>query len=165
MPTDHRKNGKDRVLHARIPEYLDEELRNQAGRLGISVSTIVRNTLLHTFDLVGDIVRDSAQIARNLGYPIGPIAIARNSTTQPDIARHVSGDAPVLAWQPGVLNVNGVCDQCNAILPKGSRAGIGVPARERAVFLCLECLQKLEANAPPSNTKKNTAARKAPRSE
>ena len=50
----------------------------------------------------------------------------------------------VLAWQEAVLNLNAVCDQCNAVLHKGSRAGIGV--RElpgpRPV-ICPQCLAEL----------------------
>jgi hypothetical protein len=46
-----RQQTKDRVLQARIPEQLDEELRDRAEQLGLSVSTIVRNVLLNTFDL------------------------------------------------------------------------------------------------------------------
>jgi len=57
---------KDRVLQARIPEQLDEELRDRGEQLGLSVSTIVRNVLLHTFDLVEGVVTDSSQIARAL---------------------------------------------------------------------------------------------------
>ena len=59
-----RNQTKDRVLQARIPEQLDEELRDRAEQLGMSVSTIVRNVLLHTFDLVEGVVTDSSQIAR-----------------------------------------------------------------------------------------------------
>jgi antitoxin component of RelBE/YafQ-DinJ toxin-antitoxin module len=39
------RQRKDRVLQARIPEQLEAELRDQASRLGLSVSTIVRNTV------------------------------------------------------------------------------------------------------------------------
>mgnify|MGYP001821417006 CR=1 FL=1 len=59
-----RRKTKDRVLQARIPEELDEELRDRAEQLGLSVSSIVRNVLSHTFDLVEGVVTDSAQIAR-----------------------------------------------------------------------------------------------------
>ena len=62
----NRRSTKDRVLQARIPEHLDDELRNRAGQLGLSVSTIVRNILLHTFDLVEGVVTDSTQIAKAL---------------------------------------------------------------------------------------------------
>ena len=47
-----RRLTKDRVLQARIPEHLDEELRDRAEQLGLSVSTVVRNVLLNTFELV-----------------------------------------------------------------------------------------------------------------
>lgn len=144
-----RRSTKDRVLNARIPEQLDEELRNQAGRLGLSVSTIVRNALLNTFDLVDNIVSDSARIARNLGYPVAPADGAAARTAEPD-----ASSAPVLAWQSGILNVNGVCEHCNALLPKGSAAGIAIPAGDRPAFLCANCLEQLQSRAaepPPAD--------------
>ena len=58
-----KRPTKDRVLQARIPEQLDDQLRNRADSLGLSVSTIVRNVLLNTFDLVEDVVTDSARIS------------------------------------------------------------------------------------------------------
>lgn len=137
-----RSHRKDRTINARIPEQLDEELRDQAGRLGLSVSTIVRNALLNTFDLVDNIVSDSARIAQGLGYPSRPAAVGER---EPDVA-----SPSVLAWQPGVLNVNGVCEQCNTILPRGSRAGIGVPPPPRPAFLCENCLQQLSAQPTDS---------------
>ena len=55
---------KDRVLQARIPRQLDRELRVHAEQLGLSVSTVVRNVLLNTFELVEGVVADSANLAR-----------------------------------------------------------------------------------------------------
>lgn len=144
-----RRSTKDHVLNARIPEQLDEALRDQAGRLGLSVSTIVRNTLLNTFDLVDNIVSDSARIARNLGYPAAPADGAAARTVEAD-----APSAPVVAWQSGTLNINGVCDQCNALLPRGSPAGIAIPAGDRPAFLCTNCLERLQAGAsqdPPDD--------------
>lgn len=138
---DRKKGGrstgrqtKDRVLQARIPEQLDEELRGRAEQLGLSVSTIVRNVLLHTFDLVEGVVTDSSQIAR---------ALTGRSAVTPE---HVE-EPKILGWQEVVLNKNGVCEQCNAILPVGQRAAIGVPAGARATLLCLNCLPQ-----PPSSS-------------
>jgi hypothetical protein len=50
----------------------------------------------------------------------------------------------VVAWQEAVLNLNAVCDQCNAILHKGARAGIGVSDQPgpRAI-ICPQCLGAL----------------------
>ena len=141
----NRQQTKDRVLQARIPEQLDEELRTRAEQLGLSVSTIVRNVLLHTFDLVEGVVTDSSQIARAL--------------TSRDAAPSVPDTEPaVIGWQEVILNRNGVCEQCNAILPVGQPAAMGVPTGSRATLLCLECLSALssstEATANPASPKK-----------
>ena len=133
-----RQQTKDRVLQARIPEHLDEELRNRAEQLGLSVSTIVRNVLLNTFDLVEGVVADSSQIAR---------ALAGRGATPPS----QEADSPVIGWQQVILNQNGVCDQCNAILPLGQRAAIGVPTGARAHLLCLDCLAALYASDDAHN--------------
>ena len=129
-----RNQTKDRVLQARIPEQLDEELRDRAEQLGMSVSTIVRNVLLHTFDLVEGVVTDSSQIARALtGRETAPTAPTTETT--------------VIGWQEAILNKNGVCELCNVILPVGQRAAIGVPTTARATLLCLECLAALPYSA------------------
>ncbi|MFI5184410.1 MAG: hypothetical protein ACHQNV_08430, partial [Vicinamibacteria bacterium] len=49
--------------------------------------------------------------------------------------------------QEAVLNLNAVCGQCNVLLPKGTRAAIGV--RERSgprAIICARCLGKLGAD-------------------
>src|ERR671939_1420132 len=61
-PTEPEK--KERVIHTRVPESLEAELRQKAQGLGISVSNLVRNVLGHAFGLVGDVVADSHAIAR-----------------------------------------------------------------------------------------------------
>lgn len=130
---------KDRVLQARIPEHLDDELRGRAAQLGLSVSTIVRNALLHTFELVEGVVTDSAQVGRVLRGGKLPTASDRaiSPSSVPD------DDSAVVGWQEAVLNRNGVCDTCNTILPIGQRAAVGVPLRARPVLLCLQCLAAL----------------------
>ena len=131
---------KERVLHTRVPDSLDRHIKHRARSLGMSVSTVVRNVLLTTFGLVEDIVNDSTDIAlAATGHPtIAPRHRARART----------GSAEVLAWQEAVLNVNAVCEACNAILPKGSRAAVGVRDEPgpRAI-LCPGCLATLEQHA------------------
>jgi len=143
-----QRTTKDRVLQARIPENLDEELRDRAEQLGLSVSTVVRNVLLHTFDLVEGVVADSAQLAQVIhGRKASslPPALPALDTTDP------VEPAPVVAWQEAILNLNGVCEQCNAILAKGEKAAVGVPAQARPVLLCPGCLAELSSPdaAPP----------------
>ena len=135
-----RRKTKDRVLQARIPEDLDEELRDRAEQLGISVSTVVRNVLLHTFNLVEGVVSDSAQIARAIqGRESRP---ATPSLPAPEPA-DADADIAVIGWQEAILNRNGVCEQCNTILTKGETAAVGVPVQARPVLLCLACLGNL----------------------
>ena len=143
-------------MQARIPEQLDEELRERAEQLGLSVSTIVRNVLLHTFDLVEGVVTDSTQIAKALtGWDEPP--------SDPD------KKLTVIGWQEAILNRNGVCEQCNVILPVGQRAAIGVPTSSSATLLCLECLSALSSSTDdpakppaPKKDKKRPAKKKRP---
>lgn len=145
------------MLQARIPEQLDDELRDRAEKLGLSVSTIVRNVLLHTFDLVEGVVVDSSQLARTL-------------TNRESVESHRGVPAPVedtvvIGWQELVLSKNGVCESCNAILPIGQRAAIGVPTGPRATLMCSECLdallsQSVDSTPVPHRAKKT--ARKKP---
>src|ERR1700712_3725789 len=124
-PTDEPEN-KDRVIHTRVPESLEAELRERAQALGMSVSNLVRNVLGHAFGLVGDVVADSHAIARAArGAPIPPVSAP---VAQP-VARRAAGPAvpdlsalsalseldDVLAWQAIVLGKNAVCLRCNAL--------------------------------------------------
>src|SRR3954468_15921706 len=109
-PPDEPEN-KDRVIHTRVPESLEAELRERAQSLGMSVSNLVRNVLGHAFGLVGDVVADSHAVAR----------AAKGGRPKP-----VTTDAAplddVLAWQAIVLGKNAVCVRCNAILARGTDA-------------------------------------------
>jgi hypothetical protein len=135
-----RKTKKDRVLQARIPEQLDEELRDRAEDLGLSVSTVVRNVLLHTFNLVEGVVSDSAQIARVIqGRPASPPPAPGDSHTA------------VIGWQETILNRNGVCEQCNTVLTKGESAAVGLPIQARPVLLCTACLATLSVTETSSS--------------
>ncbi|HJQ84447.1 MAG TPA: hypothetical protein VKA21_10250 [Candidatus Binatia bacterium] len=140
---DRPDERKERVLHTRVPESLERQLKQRARRLGMSVSTVVRHVLLNTFGLVEDIVTDSTNVALAVTgqEPIGGPEAAR-----PD----------VVAWQDAVLNVNAVCERCNAVLRAGTRAAIGVRDRPgpRAI-LCRRCLDRIaEAPAPPGRSRR-----------
>jgi len=126
-PDDERK---ERVIHTRVPESLEAELRKRASDLGISVSNLVRNVLGHAFGLVGDVVADSHAIARAARGE-------RSEGPPPD-------PSDVLAWQPMVMGKNAVCARCNALLPRGSDAALGIPERGGGrVLVCATCLEEL----------------------
>jgi hypothetical protein len=135
---------KEKVLHTRIPESLDEEIRGHASQLGVSVSNLVRNILQNAFGLVGDIVADTTSIAQSTR------AVTRPAPPAPP---HSPAPGQVIGWQEALLNLNAVCDRCNAILPRGTRAAIAlfdVPGAR--VFRCLTCLgEELSHGAGPAD--------------
>jgi hypothetical protein len=140
---DERDERKERVLHTRVPESLDRHLKHRARRLGMSVSTVVRHVLLNTFGLVEDIVNDSADVAAAL---TGAAPEPRETPRARDGRLTVTADrGEVLAWQEVVLNLNAVCERCNAVLRKGARAALGLREHgpSRAV-LCLRCLERTQ---------------------
>jgi hypothetical protein len=132
---------KERVLHTRVPESLDRQLKRRARSLGMSVSTVVRHVLLNTFGLVEDIVTDSTNIALAVS---GQETIPSPERKRQPTPMGTAGE--VLAWQEAVLNLNAVCGGCNAILPRGTRAAVGM--REEAggpvAVICKSCVAKIE---------------------
>ncbi|MFQ5352388.1 MAG: hypothetical protein ACE5EO_09620 [Candidatus Krumholzibacteriia bacterium] len=130
---------KERVLHTRIPEALDEEIKAQARQLGVSVSNLVRNILKNTLGLVGDVVEDTANLtSRALG--------GAPEATQPGAERptHALRPSAVVGWQQITLNVNAVCANCNAILEKGSDAAAAVGGNPVAPdLICPPCLENI----------------------
>jgi len=140
---------EEKVLHTRIPESLDREIKRRARNLGMSVSTVVRHVLLHTFDLVEDIVNDSANIAMSItgeegARSEGPARRAERSA-RPD----GRADQSVLAWQEAILNVNAVCDHCNAVIQKGVEAAIAIyETPGPRTIICKSCLSREAATSP-----------------
>jgi hypothetical protein len=113
---------KERVITARVPEALDDAIRRRATSLGLSVSNLVRNVLQNSLGLVEDIVADSAEIAR--------LARGTRQRSVPRAEALLAGASVafprVLGWQEVRLARNAVCEVCNAVLPRGSQAAVGV---------------------------------------
>ncbi|MFT6957353.1 MAG: hypothetical protein ACJAYC_002363 [Halieaceae bacterium] len=152
-----RAQIKDRVLQARIPQKLDDELRGQAEELGLSVSTVVRNVLLNTFDLVEGVVTDSARIARAIQGRDGSDSSATESRIPS--ATVLPSEMVTIGWQEATLNLNGICDTCNTILPKGDKAAVGFPALTKPALMCLSCLADLQ-QGPMVKAARSRRARK-----
>jgi hypothetical protein len=138
--TQSGNEKKERVIHTRVPESLDGEIRRKATDLGLSVSNLVRNILQHTVGLVEDIVHDSAEIARSARGARTAFGGAQPTSATPAPER----PGQVVGWHLALLNVNAVCDACNAILAKGSRAGVGIVDGAGPIpFRCQTCLKEL----------------------
>jgi hypothetical protein len=146
-PDDDEPERKERVIHTRVPESLEAELRERAQHLGISVSNLVRNVLGHAFGLVGDVVADGHAIARAARGNKPPPPPPPPAPPPPPGAQEAVGFDDVLGWQPIVLGKNAVCARCNAILPRGSDAATGVPegGGSARLVICSDCLAALRA--------------------
>lgn len=99
--------------------------------------------------LVEGIVTDSANIALSItgeeAIPAPTDAHARGGAPEGEDAWAASG---ILGWQEAVLNLNTVCDRCNAVLRRGSRAAIAVRERQGPrTILCRRCLSRLAGGA------------------
>ncbi len=129
--THSRKDKKkQRVLHTRVSEELDEELREKAAGLGVSVSNLVRNILLNTVEMVEDLVADSSSIAR-----------AASKDKPPAAPKVPDTKLQLLGWQELQLHLNALCEVCNAVLAKGSTAKVAVFSAPTApVFRCASCI-------------------------
>ena len=110
---------KERVIHTRVPESLEAELRRRAQDLGISVSNLVRNVLGHAFGLVGDVVADSHAIAR-----------AARGGKEPRRKE-------VVAWQEIVVAKETTCPRCRNLIAKGEKAAM--PVHDDGTMGTIEC--------------------------
>jgi hypothetical protein len=63
LPDDERK---DRLVQTRVPEVLDETLREAARKNRVSVSQLIRNVLENTFDLVDNVVTHTTGMTTEL---------------------------------------------------------------------------------------------------
>jgi hypothetical protein len=136
--------GQDRkkvVIHTRVSEPLEQALKEKASDLGLSVSTLVRNLLNNTVDMVEEVVVDSARVA---GSARGVAPEARidwrreAAASEPQVARKRLG------WQRLRLSMNALCYKCNAILPRGGKAHASVDSPPGPQQLaCSDCVEAM----------------------
>jgi hypothetical protein len=167
--TDHNDNNdsndtkKERVIHTRVSETLERELKDRASHLGVSVSKLVRNVLQNTFGLVDGIIADSVHVARAASRLRNPHEPPMSYDVSQDVSRSTpspasSPTAPppsppptpkIIGYQELILNLNALCAKCNAILPRGARAAVAVldpPAASPRAILCTTCIQETPAH-------------------
>jgi hypothetical protein len=154
---------KDHLVQTRVPEVLDDTLREAARRSRISVSQLVRNVLENTFELV-DEVTALGQAAKRDATALGQ-AVKRDATTLGQavkrdaqrVAASVSAKRPprsakldeIVAWQEVVCNRPAACASCGRYLVRGDRAFLGLEdtaasTTPRAkLWLCAGCAAAL----------------------
>jgi hypothetical protein len=117
------RERKDRVLQARVSQSLYKDLVEQARRLRVPVSNLVRNILEDSTRMVENIVDSSLEIAD----------VLRGKTTEEDLSS-------VLGWQPMIVHRKLSCSHCGTSLQKGGQAfmSVGLPGG-RTVVICEGC--------------------------
>jgi len=131
-----REQRRERWLHARISEDLEEALKREARRRRSPVSLVVRNVLEGALDMVEDIVEDSLHIAQ------------RTRRFARAVERRAGGKQAarddIYGWQELILNRPASCATCAAALAAGANAFRGLrDAPGPPVFLCSSCLRRL----------------------
>jgi len=123
----HERELKEHVLQARVSKTLYRDLAEQAKRLRVPISNLVRNILEDSVRMVGNIVESSFEIAEALRDKVDKETIAS-----------------VLGWQRMVANKRLACAQCGNAIEKGSEAFIGVGAPgSRTIVICEGCKCKM----------------------
>jgi hypothetical protein len=153
-----REERKERVLHTRISESLDDAIRRAADELRVPVSNLVRNVLEDAFSVVekvtdnmGDIVEDVLgevdDVRRRIQRDIkrhrkgrerrsaeGRFArefeqeLEREVSEPPAVEREREEYPDVVGWQPLILNAEQQCVDCGRDLGRGDRGFVGLTA-------------------------------------
>lgn len=113
---------KDRVLNARIPAELDRELREQARRLDMPVSQLVRDVLSRTVDLLGNLTGNVETLVAGLAEDVDGLRRAGEPAADDD------GDAldDIIGWQPVEAHRATTCALDGVTIERGERAWLGV---------------------------------------
>jgi hypothetical protein len=140
-PPEEGPERQERVIHTRISERLEQELKDRAASLGVSVSNLVRNVLDNAFELVEDVLADSARVAGSATAGWRAVKGERARTTAEPV---------VVGWQEMILNLNAICSRCNAILPRGQGAAIAIVtgSGDRPI-VCKRCLEEIRDAPDP----------------
>lgn len=127
---------KARVLHTRIPESLEDAIKEKARHLRIPVSNLVRNVLEQTFQLVEDVVGDGLELAETARRGAERV---RSAATRPR--------TEIYGWQEIILNRDERCAECATELDHGADAFRGLSDKPNALptFLCPQCMEKVRA--------------------
>ncbi len=124
-PPTESLERKGRVLQARVPESLYADLVEQARRLRVPVSNLVRNILEDSLRMVENIVDGGLEIAAALGG---------KAPSPTDLSA-------VVGWQPLIANKHMVCHRCGSEIAKGQQAFLSVGAPEGRTFVICEGCQ------------------------
>lgn len=146
---------KDKVLHTRVPEELEDALQKKAVAMRIPVSNLIRNILEDAFQFVENVVadglsitdtirKDAISIAETTKTGFSALKQARNAKekTSPDKTKLSAALSQVYGWQEIVLNKNTACFSCSKEIKKSAKAMMSAGGMNPPVFLCRTCFKK-----------------------
>lgn len=138
------EDRKSRVIQTRVPQDLEDTLKDAAERKRMTVSHFIRYVLEDTFSLVDGIVQDSSTLMENVSRDAKKLAAtARGEALEDEEVKKALLDT-VDAWQDVIVNKPSTCLQCDVELKRGKKAFRGIGGKgEGAVWLCAECIESL----------------------
>jgi hypothetical protein len=127
---------KDRLIQTRVADDLDATLREEAKKRRLSVSQLIRNVLEDTFDLVDDVVNETAKLAQTVRRD----ALRIRDSAQ-GLARKKDPRQQVESWQSVLLSGPTRCIHCKKELTEGQPAFMGISSDPavRPIWVCMDC--------------------------
>lgn len=131
------KTTKERVLHTRVPEALEAQIKQVADALRVPVSSLVRNILEDSMQALESAAsRGLSEVQTILEQSIKARAERRQEKEFHD----------VIGWQPLSLNQATKCARCGRALHAGEPAHLGVKERPGPrVIICARCVPQPSA--------------------
>lgn len=146
---------KDKVLHTRVPEELEDALQRKAVAMRIPVSNLIRNILEDAFQFVENVVADGLSITDTIrkdaisiaettktGFSALKQARKAKEKTLPDKTKLNAVLSQIYGWQEIVLNKNSACFSCGKEIKKNAKAKMSAGGVNPPVFLCRKCFSK-----------------------
>lgn len=163
------KAPKEKVLHTRVPESLDTQIKALADALRVPVSSLVRNILEDSVAVIDSATTGIDETLKNVSRNVRSLS-ARAKADHRDLRRgwtefqtvlsqgfrapaketaktrrdppsDADPSAGVLGWQSLTLNVPARCARCEARLLPGETAHLGIREHPGArVLICSGCL-------------------------
>lgn len=161
------KSNKEKVLHTRVPESLEAQIKALADALRVPVSSLVRNILEDSVAVIDSATSELDQTLKNVSKNVRTLSerarldqkelrrgwsefqtILSESFKARDAASDERASAAelfldVVGWQPLTLNLKTTCARCSIVLAPGDDAHLGV--REQPgprVLICDACLPR-----------------------
>lgn len=152
------KSTKEKVLHTRVPESLDAQIKALADALRVPVSSLVRNILedsVAVIDSAKELRRGwnefQSMIAESFRTPQSQHASAASApaaaATPVPLASATLLFPEVIGWQPLTLNISTACARCANALEPGDASHLGVrDVPGSRVLICDACLPRSRAS-------------------